>query len=210
MRRQQADETRQRITAAARKLMIEKGFDGTTMDAIAAEAGVAAQTVYTAFGSKVGIVAELLNQARFGPRHFDAVRQVLESNDPEDRLRAVARIARQIFESERAEMDLLRGAGAVAPELAVMEREHECERFDRQAPLGEALAASGRLRRGVSMEAARDMIWTLTGRESFRMLVVERGWTPARFETWLGDTLIATVLEEPRPTSRKKVRRPTK
>src|ERR1700694_4992500 len=71
-RHRQAEETRQRITGAAQTLLVEKGFDGTTIDAIAREAGVAVQTVYAIFGSKRGIVAGLMDQARFGPDHAEA------------------------------------------------------------------------------------------------------------------------------------------
>lgn len=41
-----------RITAAARRLFLMRGLDGVNMDLIAAEAGVARQTLYNRFGSK--------------------------------------------------------------------------------------------------------------------------------------------------------------
>jgi hypothetical protein len=43
---------------------------------------------------------------------------------------------------------------------------------------------------------ARDALWTLTGRETYRMLVITRGWTPDQYEKWLGDTLIRTLLAD--------------
>ena len=55
-RQMQAQATKDRIVAAARSLMSERGWDATTMAAIAAEAGVATQTVYATFGSKLAIV----------------------------------------------------------------------------------------------------------------------------------------------------------
>lgn len=49
--------TKARIVAAATRLFAERGYLETTMAAIAAEAGVAVQTLYLAFGSKVAILA---------------------------------------------------------------------------------------------------------------------------------------------------------
>ena len=44
-RREQAEETRRRILAAARRLFVARGYGGTTMETIADDAGVAVQTV---------------------------------------------------------------------------------------------------------------------------------------------------------------------
>jgi AcrR family transcriptional regulator len=174
--------------------MARAGFDGATIDAIAEKAGVSPQTVYATFGSKRGIVAELLETARFGPGYVTAVRRARDEDDPERRLRGVAGVARQIFEAERHELDLLRGAGAVSPELAALERSRETGRYDSQAAVVEFLAGSGRLKPALDVPQARDILWTLTARETFRLLVVERGWPPSRYQAWLGDLLVSALL----------------
>ena len=196
VRQQQAEETRLRIATAARTLMATHGFDGTTIETIAREAGVAPQTVYAVFGSKKGIVAELMDRARFGPAYRQAVRMVKATDDPVQALRGVARIAGGIYHSEQAELDLLRGAGTVSPELAVMARERESERYEAQAPVGAILAKSKRLRPGITVATARDVIWTLSGRETYRMLVTERSWHLAQYEKWLGDLLVRSLLTD--------------
>src|SRR5689334_14916995 len=114
-RQRQADETRRRIADAARQRLVTHGYAGMTIDAIAKAAEVAVPTVYAVFGSKTGILTELLDQARFGPGFEDLVRQALGAADEADRLRFVARIARSVYESESTILDLLRGAGVVAP-----------------------------------------------------------------------------------------------
>ena len=43
---------------------------------------------------------------------------------------------------------------------------------------------------------ARDILWTLTSYDIHRRLVVERNWTSDRYEQWLGDTLVATLLAD--------------
>ena len=52
LRRRQADRTRAEILQAAARLFTEHGWAGTSMRAIAAEAGVAVETVYSSVGSK--------------------------------------------------------------------------------------------------------------------------------------------------------------
>lgn len=58
-RQREALETRDRIIAASRKLISEKGFDNVSMDDIAAEAGVSKGSFYTYFKHKEDIVYEL-------------------------------------------------------------------------------------------------------------------------------------------------------
>jgi AcrR family transcriptional regulator len=195
-RQRQADETRSRIAAAARQLLLTNGYAGMTVDAIAKEAGVAAPTVYAVFGSKTGILAELLDQARFGPGFAELVRQTMETSEPVDRLRFVARIARTVYESESSVVDLLRGAGVVAPELAALEKESECRRYEAQEPNIELIVQAGRLKEGLDATTARDVLWGLTARELYRMMVRERGWTSDRYEGWLADMLIKALLSE--------------
>ena len=60
-RQAQANETRRHILEAARKLFMERGYAGATAEAIAAEAGVAAQTIYAIFKNKKRILVSLMN-----------------------------------------------------------------------------------------------------------------------------------------------------
>jgi AcrR family transcriptional regulator len=193
-RQRQADETKQRIADAAQRLLLAHGYAGMTIDAIAKEAEVAAQTVYAVFRSKRGILAELLDRATMGASHEERVRQVAGTTDPEERLKLVARIARSVFESESAMMDLLRGAGVVAPELAALETERECRRYEAQESNIALLMDAGRLKPGLSREEARGVLWTLTSRDIYRMLTRERSWTPERYEAWLAEMLAAALL----------------
>ncbi|MCY1009855.1 TetR/AcrR family transcriptional regulator [Nannocystis pusilla] len=194
-RRRQADATRQQILAAARTLLAAHGYEDTTIDAIARAAGVAAPTVYAAFGSKRGIVAELINQGRFGPAYETAVTAALTTEEPAERLAFAAKIARTVYEGERAELELLRGVGVVAPELAALEREGELDRREAQRGVIEALAEAGQLREDLDVEAARDVFWALTNRELFRLLVLERGWSADRWQEWLAGMLTSALLQ---------------
>jgi AcrR family transcriptional regulator len=194
MRRRQAEETKQRIVGASRKLLKSKGYSGMTIEAIANKAEVAVPTVYAVFGSKIGILAELMDEATFGPDYEQLVRQALETEEPHKRLRFAARIARRVHDAASSTFDLMRGAGVVAPEFAELEKKRESHRYAAQESMIDFLGRSGRLRPGVNKQAARDILWALTGRELYRMLVRERGWTSQNYEDWLGETLTTSLL----------------
>ena len=196
-RQRQAHETRERIVEATRQLLEAEGYAGMTVEAVARRAEVAVQTVYAVFGSKTGILAELLNQTTFGADYENTVRQILEEKDPEKRLRGAARIARQIHDAQRAGFDLLRGAGVVAPELARLEQERERIRYEREEAMIQSLRDAKRLRPELSYRAARDILWTLTGTDVYRMLVREREWSSQKYQDWLADTLVHSLLIHP-------------
>ena len=184
-RQQQAVETRARIAAAARGILEETGYAGMTIPAVAKAAGVAVPTVYAIFGSKKGIVSELLNTARFGDEYRRLLAEARAVEDPRDLLRFPPRFSRRIYESEIPVENLLRGAGMVAPELAAVEDEANCQRYDSQVMVIDALERARLLRAGLSRDAARAILWSLTSREMFRMLVRERGWSGDEYEDWL-------------------------
>jgi AcrR family transcriptional regulator len=194
VRQRQADDTRRRIIEVTRRLLQSEGYDGMTIEAIAQRAEVSAQSVYAIFGSKTGILTELLDQSTFGNEYEEAVRQALSAKDAETRLRLAARIARQIHEPLSAAFDLLRGAGVVAPELAKLEQQRESLRYERQERMIISLRDAGRLPQGLNYATARDIFWMLTGRDVYRMLVRERGWSPQKYQDWLADTLVRSLL----------------
>lgn len=193
-RQRQADETRARIAAAARKLLEEHGYAGMTMPAVAKKAGVAVATVYAVFGSKTGILSEILDAARFDESYQNLVREAMHTANPRERLRFPARIARRIYESEHSVLDLLRGAATVAPTLAHSESERECTRYDAQAGMIQYLVRSRSLRPGLDPQHARDILWSLTSRDLYRLLVRERGWTGQQYENWLADMLVEALV----------------
>jgi AcrR family transcriptional regulator len=200
VRERQAGDTRQRIVEAAQHLLRRQGYAGTTIDAIAQEAQVSAPSVYAIFKSKTGILRELLDQAGFGPDYESAVKRALSASDPVVRLRLAAPIARGIHESQSAILDLLRGAGVVAPELARLERQKERQRYERQEGTVALLRSSGKLRAGLDYTTARDIFWALTGRDVFRMLVRERSWSADKYEDWLANTLVDSLVGSQRKT----------
>ncbi|WP_433566373.1 helix-turn-helix domain-containing protein [Nocardia sp. CA-151230] len=63
--RADAARNRQAILAAARKLFAEEGAEAATMERIAAAAGVAKGTLFHRFGSRAGLLHELMAEGAF-------------------------------------------------------------------------------------------------------------------------------------------------
>ena len=194
-RQRQAEETRQRILAATRELFASRGYAGTTLDAIAGVAEVSPKTVSAVFGSKRALLAELINPDAFGPHFQQLLDQLRATPEPSRRLSLVAQITRQAYEPLVPELELLRTAGAVAPELADLAQQVEARRRQNQARLVGYLHEQQVLRPDLSLEEATDLLWALTSYDLYRMLVVERRWSPERYETWLAQLLIQHLLQ---------------
>jgi hypothetical protein len=60
----------------------------------------------------------------------------------------------------------------------------------------------GALRPDLSVQAARDVLWTLNSHAVHNLLVIQRGWPPQRYRDWLAATLARALLpdNEPNPT----------
>jgi AcrR family transcriptional regulator len=65
-RQQRAAQTRARMIDAAYRLFTERGYPATTMADIAAEAGVAVQTLYFTFGTKAELLQTVYERAVAG------------------------------------------------------------------------------------------------------------------------------------------------
>lgn len=79
-----------------------------------------------------------------------------------------------------------------------------------QEHLIEGLAAANELRSGLDVQHARDLLWALTSRDLYRMLVRERGWTPQEYQDWLTKTVVEmlTAPSKSRVAIRPKTKRP--
>lgn len=194
VRERQAYDTRRRILEVARQLLQTEGYEGMTVEAIARHAEVSVPSVYAIFKSKTGILIALLDQSMFGADYEAVVRQTLNATDPETRLRRAAAVSRQIRGTQSALFDLMRGAGVVAPELAKLEQEREDLRYEKEEGMITFLRDAGALRPGLSHKTARDIFWMLTGGDVYRMLVRERGWSPQKYQNWLAETLVHSLL----------------
>jgi AcrR family transcriptional regulator len=197
VRQRQAEETRQRILAAARDLFERRGYAATTLEVIAEIAEVSPKTIAAGFGSKRALLAEVIKPEAFSGPVKRLIEEVGTSQDPSWQLALVAQITHQAYEPIASSLELLRTAGAVAPELADLAHQVEARRRQNQARVIAALQVQGHLRPGLPVEAATDVLWALTSYDLYRKLVVEQRWEPVRYETWLARLLIQQLLESP-------------
>jgi AcrR family transcriptional regulator len=199
LRKEQARMTRGRILDAARRLLIGGTYSSVTMEDIAREAGVAYQTVYGIFGSKLRLAQGLIETGF--PHVADALKlfeQLGPSDEPEVWFRTGARVSRLIYELCADLLRFMRESGD--PGLLARFREREEERFKGMTRyrMPAMLERSGRLRADISPSESVAVIWTMSGPDQYTQLVFDRGWTPSRYEQWLGDALINTLLQRAR------------
>jgi AcrR family transcriptional regulator len=194
VRQRQADETRRRILAAARSLFERHGYAMTTVEAIAELADVSPKTIAAVFGSKHALLAQVINPEAFSLRFQQLLEELRVTTDPSRRLSLVAQITRQAYEPLASSLELLRTAGAVAPDLADLARQVEARRRQNQARLIASLHEAGALRHDLEAEEATDVLWALTSYDLYRMLVVEQRWEPERYETRLAQLLTQHLL----------------
>lgn len=195
-RQRQAVQTKTRILGAARDLFRTVGYASTTVEAIASAAQVSAKTVEAAFGSKRGVLAALVDPlASAGPPR-DLVDKVRAAADPVRRLELVAELSLRAYEGSVPEFELMRGASAVAPEIAAAVEQVEARRRDHQARLIGHLRQQRPLRDGLADDDATDIVWALTSYDLYRSLVLQRRWTADRYQSWLARTLVASLLTD--------------
>jgi AcrR family transcriptional regulator len=192
----QAAHTKNRILSAAIDLFHQKGFEDVTIELLAQAAEVSAPTVYALFKSKRGILRALMDEALPTEQREALVNEINVKNTPEERLAIAAKIARQMYDAENAQMDIFRGASVLAPEFKKLEQEREQRRYKRQEESMKETAAMNCLKKGLSLTKARDILWAFTGRDLYRLFVIERGWSSDDYEKWLTQTLIDTLIEK--------------
>ena len=199
-RREQAEATRAQILRAAQPLFEERGYSATTMQAIAAAAGVALKTLYLAFDSKSGLLRALWNALLRGDQDDVAVdarrwyQEVLEEPDPARKLRLNARNARAVKSRAGTLLGVIRSGAPGDPDVGALWERIQTEFYDNQRKVVETLDELGALAPGLGVDRATDILWALNHPDMWLLLAGERGWPPAEFEQWFGDITIAQLL----------------
>jgi AcrR family transcriptional regulator len=207
-RREQADETRARILAAARELFEAKGYTATSMNAIAAAAGVALKTVYVAFGSKAGLLRALWHLLLRGDEgeapvaERDWYREALDEQDPMRQLELNARNSYLVKQRVAGIMEVIETAAHADAEIASLWQRIQTEFRSNQGAIVRSLQRKKALKHGLGAERATDLLWALNHVSLYRLLVRDRGWTGAQYERWLAAVFCSELLR-PSLTSRR-------
>lgn len=190
------------VTEAARVLFLERGYAGTTIEAISDQSDVPPATVYRLFSSKLGILKALLDVAIAGDDEDipltdgPQARALLDAADldPADRLRGFAGITSGIMPRAEPVYRILVSAAGSDPDAAALLAEQRQHRDHGQEQIARALAGAGALRPGLVEREAADIIHALMSPEVYRLFVTDRGWPPERYQHWLAASLITQLL----------------
>jgi AcrR family transcriptional regulator len=201
-RKRQAEATRAKVVAAAARVFLRHGYAGATIPVIAAEAGVALQTVYRAAPGKAGLLAAAVTAAVAGGyersmipvEQRPAIRVVIEEKDPHRQLALYAHTQPGIWSRVGPLLRVLEIAAASEPDLRRLQQEQDAQRRAGLIRFAQDLRDRGALREGLTPEHAADIIVTLGSLATYDSLVINTGWTDSEYEAWLADTLQHSLL----------------
>ncbi|MEZ5080513.1 MAG: helix-turn-helix domain-containing protein [Thermoleophilia bacterium] len=196
-RAEQAEQTHERVLAAASDLFVERGYDGASIAAIAERAGVSSETIYARFSNKRSLLGQLVQNAVRGadPRPVteqDSARALIAEPDQRLQLRAFAEDVTQRLERAAPLAAIVSSAARAEPELAELRDAISTRRRENLGALISGVSANGALR--IPREAALDTVWALTSPELHQLMRVGRGWSPERYRDWLSDALVALLV----------------
>lgn len=200
-RQQRAAATRQRIVESAHRLFTGQGYQ-VTMEAIAADAGVAVQTVYFVFHTKASLLRDVISFAAAGQHGAQPVMErpwMTEALNSDDGRRALAlsmEYGTDIFAGVAPLAAALEAAAQSDPEVAAHVREIGRARRNGMWRLVQRLADGEWLRAGLTVARATDIMFTVHSHATYRILVLECGWTLPEYKAWQYHTLCDQLLSE--------------
>jgi AcrR family transcriptional regulator len=201
-RQEQARQTRRHIIEAARLLFIERGYAGTSIEAIAKQAGVAAETVYSIFKNKRGVLAALVDYSVVGddlPVPLLQRPNIQVALQETDQRRLIQKFATDIVTIMRRMAPifiLLRTSAQTEQEIAGMLDELLHERLIGMSYFVEQLARIAPLRANLDNRKASETAWAISSAEVFQLLTGDLSWSEDAYIDWLEDSLVHLLLPE--------------
>jgi AcrR family transcriptional regulator len=186
--------TRARVIDAAGPLFIEHGYLNATMEMLASEADVSVQTLYLAFGSKVGILSAAHDVAVVGDDEdvpvlarpwVEAMR--LEPDGP-TALRLVIENIGMIYQRVDPLFAVIRAA-ASDPDVAELEAEHRQQRHTLLTQVASTLRDKHGFDRNLTEMEAADLLYAILGPDLYSRLVVDRDWSVEAWRDLVHETL---------------------
>jgi AcrR family transcriptional regulator len=180
---------------------LERGYAATTIESISDRADVPPATVYRLFQSKLGILKAVLDVSIAGDDAAVAVperprvQELFATADPRAQLAGFVEFTRDINARAGSVYQILVSAAAADVDAAALLEEITRQRHEGQRQIAKSLARNGVLKPHLRARDAEDLIHALMSPEVYRLLVVDRGWSPERYADWLSGTLISQLLE---------------
>jgi AcrR family transcriptional regulator len=193
LREQQAERTRTLIAEAARSRFLQKGWAGTSVRSVAAEAGVSEATVYNVYGSKAGLAGSLIDAAEQGADVRRAIAELQErAGDPSGQLRAFVAFDRRLYESGGDVLRILAEGRRQHPELGAAYDEGR-RRGAEQRRLAFASWPATVWAPGLDVDRAIAVYAVVVSLDSFST-AREYGWRPDEIEVWWHGTLVTLLM----------------
>jgi AcrR family transcriptional regulator len=190
-----AADTRREILRTARRLFAEHGFASTSVQQIAAESGVAVQTIYSSVGSKAALVLALNDLIDEEADVAGLAAELSHETNPARLLAKGVHLTRQLNERCGDLIQLLLSAEPAEPDAAAIVADG-MRRHERGASqIAQQLAAQGALRPGTTPERAAAALSMMTSPASWRHLTHAAGWSFDETEAWLAASLTQLLLE---------------
>lgn len=187
--------TRQSVITAAGRLFSERGYAGSSIEAIAGAAGVAVPTVYAAFGNKRSILRATIDATVDGERPRPMAERLRDQaagiQDPATRVHKLMRLHVSLLAQSADVRRVVRGAAATDPEIQSLLAEVYSRVYT-------ACQTSACLALGVTSDDARtrrlaDVMFAFTSSDLFDLLTGQRGWSVAEYEHWAIQTVTAAL-----------------
>jgi AcrR family transcriptional regulator len=184
LRARQAAETRHAIVSAAITLFADRGWAATTLPMIAAEAGTAVDTIYSAFGSKSGLLMAAIELAIAGdddPRYMLDRPELAEFavGTRIERLRTGVRFTFGVYERSLPILGALQEAAASDEAARARLVQYDTDRRNVM------VVGLGFVLNCPAPERLVDAIWALLSPEVLTMLTEKRGWSSDETESWM-------------------------
>jgi AcrR family transcriptional regulator len=200
LRAANAQSTRLSVIRAAARLFAERGYVATSLEDVAAEAGVSRATIFTSVGGKADLLKAAYDVAIVGDdepvplpqRPWDIA--VRNEPDPERMIDGYAQMITEVSGRVASVYEAMRGAAAADGEARVLLERMRSERRGGSAGFIGFLVARSALRPGLDKSRAADVVWALNDPGLYHLLVHDRGWTSRQFQTWLAETLKGQLL----------------
>lgn len=183
-RRRRGTDTRRRIEQAAALLFTRDGYTATTMQAVAAEAGVHVQTIYLAYRTKPALLAACAARLVAGdedpgthPAERRWAREVAAAPDPHAKLARYVKQIGDVTPRIAPLIDVLRTTAPAEPDVAAFLQQMEDGR--REGPLhllGHGVPP-GTWRPELTPDQVADIIFAIASPDTFRALTYRRRWT---------------------------------
>ena len=200
VRTAKAAQTRQAVVAAAKDLFVAHGYGSTSVQDVADAAGVSRATVFNSVGGKPALLRACYDVATVGddepvplPQR-PAMLAIRDEPDAQHAIALYAEVIAAIGNRLSGIYEVFRAAAGTDPEIRAQWEQIQAERLAGAHGFVRILAAKGGLRSELDPEEAGDVVWAYIDASLFHRLVVERGWSTDRFETWLTRSLSQFLL----------------